>query len=160
MKRAVIGYEGLYWIDEEGNVFNKKGHKRKTSLNRQGYPYIILCKGGKITTITIHRLVALNFLGVPPDGYEVNHKDFNKLNNSVGNLEWVKRQDNIRHSYTNGKRRYVPVDVFTQSGECVARFESIASAAKAFGISAGRVGDCVRGLTKSSHGYVWKRSEV
>lgn len=157
MRKAIIGYEGLYWIDEDGNVFNRSGHKRKTSMNRQGYPIIILCKDGAIRTFKISRLVAMSFLGVPPEGYEVNHKDCNPLNNSVGNLEWVTHQENVRYSFTNGKRRYAPVDVFTINGEYITSFESIASASKAYGISSGRIGDCVRGITKSSHGFIWKR---
>lgn len=50
----------------------------------------------------VHRMVAATFLGGPTDKTEVNHKDGNKLNNAVSNLEWVTRQENMSHAWTNG----------------------------------------------------------
>lgn len=58
-------------------------------------------KGHK--TILVHRLVAFTFLGEPiSKNMTVNHKDGNRLNNCVNNLEWLSRADNIRHGFKNG----------------------------------------------------------
>lgn len=64
-----------------------------------GYPYVNLSRYGKQTPLRIHRLVAMAFLGAPADdGMEVNHKDADRTNNHLANLEWVTHLENVRHS--------------------------------------------------------------
>jgi hypothetical protein len=78
---------------------NRTGVLRKQSFSRKGYPVITLWLDGKQNTYTIHRLVAIHFIGLPPiDRNQVNHKDGNKLNNRVDNLEWVNQQENMNHA--------------------------------------------------------------
>lgn len=57
---------------------------------------------GKTTTQRVHSLIALTFLGERPCGMQVNHKDGNKLNNAISNLEYVTISENIKHAYKNG----------------------------------------------------------
>lgn len=59
-------------------------------------------KDGKRNDWLVARLVAITFLGVPPYGFTVNHKDGNRFNNSVENLEWLSVGDNIRHGFVTG----------------------------------------------------------
>lgn len=68
------------------------------------YPHVILSLGNrKLHQISVHRLVADAFLGPCPKGMVVNHKDFDKANNRVDNLEYVTPLGNQRHAYKNGR---------------------------------------------------------
>ena len=107
MKKSVAGYEGLYEIDDFGVVYtlgkfpklrNKVIGPLKPGLSR-GYLTVTLTDShGKRSSILVHRLVAKNFLE-NKDGLRcVNHKDENKLNNSVDNLEWCTDQYNKEYS--------------------------------------------------------------
>lgn len=71
-------------------------------LLQNGYKLITLSKK---KTYSIHRLVAETFLENPENKLEVNHKDSNRANNSVDNLEWVTKSENIQHSYTYGSKK-------------------------------------------------------
>ena len=84
------GYEGLYQVSNYGRVWSVKGQRYFTgSVNNRGYYATTLtAKNGKRKTEMIHRLVALAFLNNPNNYPQVNHKDENKLNNCVDNLEW------------------------------------------------------------------------
>jgi hypothetical protein len=82
------------------------GRWTKTRISTNGYVAIdIRDQYNNKKTIMLHRLVALVFLGDPPQSnYDVNHKDGNKLNNSKDNLEWVTRSENQLHAYSTGVR--------------------------------------------------------
>jgi hypothetical protein len=97
--KEIKNYEGLYWIDESGNVYNKK-YKLKTtrSSSGTGYLQVALCKNGFVKIHSIHRLVAQTFIDNPQNKKQVNHKDGNKLNNHVSNLEWCTQSENMKHS--------------------------------------------------------------
>lgn len=71
-------------------------------LLQNGYKLITLSKK---KTYSIHRLVAETFLENPENKLEVNHKDSNRANNSVDNLEWVTKSENIQHSYSYGSKK-------------------------------------------------------
>lgn len=98
--KDIVGYEGLYQVSNLGNVKRLKGYKGrekgyiveehliKPSINSNGYQNVVLCKNGKTKTFTMHRLVAIAFLYNSDNLPQVNHKDENKLNNCVDNLEW------------------------------------------------------------------------
>lgn len=88
-----------YFCDQEGKVYsNKSGHLclRRSSLIGAGYASVQLWKNGKNFPRYIHRLVLEVFSGLKP-GHECNHKDGNKTNNSLENLEWVTKSQNQRH---------------------------------------------------------------
>ena len=104
--KDVCGYEGLYKVDENGNVFSVRNNKLlKRMMFPSGYEYVHLCNGkGKTKLFRVHRLVAEAFIPNPNDLPQVNHKDGNKLNNSVENLEWCTNLENMRHSVETGLR--------------------------------------------------------
>lgn len=106
---AIKGYEGLYEIDREGNVYSiaTTRSRRKGLIKPQdngiGYHRVNLFDtNGKAKKYYIHRLVAETFILNPNNLPEVNHKDGNKQNNSVNNLEWYTSSENQKHAYKNG----------------------------------------------------------
>jgi len=96
----VKGTSGIYKTDEFGNVY-RNGKKLSTRVTKKGYVQTWLTVDAKTKYKFIHRIVAESFLPILSDSHEVNHKDGNKLNNHVSNLEWVSRLDNIKHAWDN-----------------------------------------------------------
>jgi len=110
--KDIEGYEGIYEVSNLGRIkalekliwngygyFIKKEQIRKISCNNKtGYCHIPLWVNNKPKMYYIHRLVASAFINNVENKKEVNHKDGDKKNNNVNNLEWVDRIQNIRHS--------------------------------------------------------------
>ena len=105
----IRGYEKLYEITESGQIRSWSfGETRRRSapralkwrINPYGYAAVALANGSRpIWNVLVHRLVALTFIPNPRNLAQVNHKDSNKLNNHVSNLEWVSQADNLKHSW-------------------------------------------------------------
>lgn len=115
MKQVV--YKGRLtdkWITEEGKVFNSEGEELLLSDNGAGYfsVYLYSYRNDKNQLRSqreyIHRLMAMMFLENPENLPQVNHKDCNKANNHISNLEWSSNSENIEHSHKNGRmqKRY------------------------------------------------------
>ena len=99
----IQGYEGLYSITKEGEIWSHITHKHlKTSLSGKGYKATKLSFEGKSITVRIHRLVAQTYIPNPENKPQVNHIDGNKLNNHVSNLEWVTGYENMYHAKNTG----------------------------------------------------------
>ena len=92
-----------YLIDENGQIFNTKTNKYlKGSIKNTGYKMALLSIDGKKKDYAIHRLVAEAFIPNPNNKPVVNHKDGNKLNNCVSNLEWTTYSENRTHAVKTG----------------------------------------------------------
>lgn len=105
MWKDIEGYAGRYQVSSIGDIFSHKvGRRLKVSTNKKGYNVIQLSCNGVSKSILVHRLVALHFIPNPKNKAQVNHKDCNKLNNHVTNLEWVTNEENQRHSWKNGRK--------------------------------------------------------
>lgn len=104
MKVAIKGFEGLYEIDDQGNVYSLRSNQIvKPFVNTGGYLKIGLYdKNRKRKGFYIHRLVAGAFIPNPDNLPCVNHKDGNKTNNSAENLEWCTQKENIQHAWKHG----------------------------------------------------------
>ena len=107
--KDVDGYESLYSISNFGNIRGLKS-KKLLSLNRlnaDGYIHVALRKDGKAREFMLHRLVAENFIERPADKnkFSVNHKDGNKTNNNVSNLEWISLSGQMKHAYKLGLKK-------------------------------------------------------
>lgn len=96
-----IQFENCYEINERGEVRNRTtGHVKSTRLSKNGYERVTLYPSGK--TYFIHTLVAETWLVKGTDSECVNHKDGNKLNNHVSNLEWTTSKRNFEHAVETG----------------------------------------------------------
>ena len=113
--RDIAGYEGYYQVSNTGNVRSVdrivedgrsfKGRILKPSYDRRKYKIVILSRGGKLKCFKFHRLVALSFLENPDNLPQINHKDENKENNNVENLEWCTNEYNAKYKSHNYRKR-------------------------------------------------------
>ena len=109
--KDIEDYEGMYQVSNLGRVKSlprqtklsfRKGKILKLSSDKNGYELINLSTNGFQKTYKVHRLVANAFIPNPKNNPQVNHKDFNKKNNDISNLEWLNSRDNTVH-YNNTK---------------------------------------------------------
>ena len=180
--RDVVGYEGLYEVDNQGNVFslNYKNTdckaKRKVCISKQGYLVVNLSKNGKVKSHRVHRLVAEAFIENPMNLPQVNHKDEDKKNNCVENLEFcdqlynnhysgctekaiaaVKRKQSWKKGQQiSAKVRSKAVLQYRKDKEFVAEYPSIQEASRQTGIANESISKCCLGKIKSCGGYVWE----
>ena len=114
--RDIKGYEGIYQVSNLGNVcsldrvikhypkdYFQEGKVLSPALSRNGYPMVILVNHNKRKTRNVHRLVAEAFIPNPNNLPQVNHKDENKTNNCVDNLEWCTQKYNLNYGTRNIK---------------------------------------------------------
>ena len=108
----INGYEGLYEVSSAGVIrslprvdrFGRSipGVVLKLYKHSSGYSSVGLCKCGVKTQYLVHRIVASNFIGQPPEGFVANHINGNKKDNRVENLEWCSMADNNKHAHRTG----------------------------------------------------------
>ena len=102
--KDIKGFEGIYIVSNIGRVkrlkcrYAKEDRFIKMYLGKRGYYCYNLWNKGKNKVSTVHRLIATQFIPNPENKREVNHKDANKLNNSIDNLEWVTPKENSVHA--------------------------------------------------------------
>lgn len=178
--KDIIGYEGLYQVSNLGNVKSLK----KKSINRHGWIRILpelimiqkisnngykrvgLVKNGHQKQISVHRLVTIAFIENKNNKPCVNHKDGNKLNNNVDNLEWVTISENSLHSTrvlcklhnTKGDKDSQSKCVYQISaidGKVIMKFGSVREAERETGIDRAFIGKCANGIYAKAKGYVW-----
>jgi len=89
-----------YYISNLGR-FKSNRKILKCNVNKKGYLYCNISIKGVVTKVKIHKLVAEAFVNGQKLGYTVNHKDLNKLNNCMDNLEWITLKHNIQHYFKN-----------------------------------------------------------
>lgn len=155
--RDIPNLQGLYQVSNVGNVKSIRNNKVLSQTNhRGGYKLVSISIDGKHKELTVHRLVALAFIPNPNGHRDVNHKDGNKANNSVENLEWVSHSDNIKHSYRSLKQRrhHKPIRCL----ETGVIYSSCKEASDKTGINRGSINHAVRGMYKHAGGLRWERA--
>lgn len=101
--KAIKGFEGLYGITEDGKVWSFYTNKFiKHSMLNTGYPMVTLWDGKKSHGRTLHRLVAEAYLPKIDGKPHVNHKDSDRKNPRLENLEWCTRSENMKHGLASG----------------------------------------------------------
>ncbi len=176
--KDIPGYEGLYQASNLGRI--KSLPKRKNGRcagfyimrerilkpQQSGYGYFFVrlatMNGGKINKEYVHRLVAVTFLPNFDNLPQINHKDEDKGNNRVENLEWCDAKYNMNYNnkaHRTAECHRVKVAQYTLNGEYITTYPSMTIAAISIGKTSrfsSNISACCKGVVKSSHGYVWK----
>lgn len=171
--RDIKGFEGLYQVSSMGNVKSLERQVRANTcgirtlrekilsdcMNKSGYNLVVLCKNGKRINKMIHRLVAEAFIPNPNNVSEVNHKDENKRNNCVSNLEWCDRIYNA--NYGTGvercaKKKWKPVEMMDNAHNVLKLFNSALEAEMETGINRKNISSVCLGKRKDAGGYLWR----
>lgn len=168
MWKDIKDFEGLYQVSEFGQIKSLKRHVENGSpcgmiLKERlliptkmpnGYYQVSLCKNGKRTVHYVHRLVAQAYLDNPYNEKTVNHKDGNKANNTVSNLEFASYSDNNQHAYdTNlhgkGERHYRAILSAEQVAEIKSngKNDTYENIAKRYNVSRATIRDVLVGNT-------------
>lgn len=171
--KDVPNYEDLYQISNLGRIKtkNKLGKDRlqrcyiknsiicSPNLDSSGYKQIVLSKNKKRNTHKIHRLVAQAFIPNPNNYPCINHKDENKLNNYVDNLEWCTHLYNCNYgsrTYRCTRHRLHKVRQLDLYNNVINEYNSLQEAEKCTGIKYQGISACCRNIQKSSGGYIWQ----
>lgn len=161
-----------YYISNYGNVKNTKtGRVLKHGINNDGYHFVrYKMNDGKFTIKYVARLVAIAFIPNPNNLPEINHKDENKDNNCVDNLEWCDRKYNInygtakeRRAKTMANKNYntyrtsKAVLQYDKEGKLIKRYNSLKEAQEQFNSkSSGYICRAINGIYKTAYGFIWK----
>ena len=168
--KHIEGYEGLYEVSNYGKVrsldrivkgrWGKQNRQKKNLVpvkDKDGYLIITLCKDGKQKTAKIHRLVAQTFIPNINKLPCINHKDENKQNNQINNLEWCTFKYNTNYG-TGIKKRIEktskPVLQYDLNGNFIAKYKSVSEAHRKTNIS--HIYDCCNKRLKTCGGYIWR----
>lgn len=164
--KYVVGFENRYQVSNLGNVKNcLNGRILKSSNDKDGYKQINLRKNGVYKTYKVHRLIAQSFIPNPNNLPQVNHKDEDKANNNVDNLEWCTNyynnhygtaRERMAKAQINRKDLSKPVLQFDKNENLLNEYPSIIEGARKTGIDVGGICRVCRGNLKSAGGFVWK----
>lgn len=168
--KPIEGYEDRYEISNLGRVksFARKDSNNhllkerilKPKINRDGYFYLQLCNDGNKKGFFVHRLVACAFIDNPHNYPIINHKDENKLNNNVSNLEWCTVLYNNRYGtkgIRTGKHFAKAVVQLTLEGVYVDTFKSLHEISRKYGYAPINISRCCNHVPRkfSAYGYKW-----
>ena len=131
----------------------------KPSLT-SGYYKVRLSNNGVVTDISVHNLVytVFNNLLTIPKGYVVNHKDANKLNNCLTNLELITLSENVNKAYyeTKTNSSCKAVNQYNLNGEYIATYPSTKEAARQLNLDSSTISKVCRGINKTHGGFIFK----
>lgn len=159
--KTINGFSN-YEISDQGEVRNKTTeYILKGRLSKSGYLQVNIKKDetGKFVNQYIHRLVASHFLENKENKREVNHKDGNKINNTLKNLEWVTSFENQKHRHSIGiaKTSNRHIGMFDLDGNLIQEFSSIVEAFTMLEkTSRVNIDNALQGKQKTAYGYIWK----
>jgi len=169
--RPVAEFPENYEVSNLGNVRNKKTKRVLVTNTLSGYLHVNFSIEGKSASRKVHRLVGEAFLKNPEKKPQINHKDKNRCNNKVENMEWCTQEENCEHRNettavapsNNQTLKTKQIDIVT--GAVLGEFNSILEAAqwvvenglaKTVASAQSSIGNCARGKTKKSYEYRWE----
>lgn len=156
MMKDIKGYEGLYAVTEDGFIWSHRRQKYLRDWDNNGYRQVVLHKDSKPKAFSVHRLVAEAFIDNPYGLPEINHRDENKTNNHVENLEWCTRHYNLKYG-TAALRSIAGHKKPVYCVELDKVYPSINAAYRATG--ARNITLCIKGKVATSGGYHWRYAE-
>lgn len=170
--KDIDGFKGYYQVSNFGRIKSlfryvkvKNGFRSvqekilKPKIDKDGYLHIVLQKNRKSRYFAIHRIVANAFIPNPNNLPQINHKDENKANNHVENLEWCTELYNDNYGNRNkkiSKLKYKPINQYSLSGDFIRWWESGVCIEKETGFNRKNISACCCGVKKTAYGYVWK----
>ena len=154
--KDIKGYEGLYAVTSCGRVWSCRQNRFLIPINQNcGYRSVTLCKNGIRKPTLVHRLVAMAYIPNYENKPQVNHKDEDKTNNCVNNLEWCDAKYNT--TYGKAQERLTAKKIKTvlcvESG---VRYSSVKQAAKITNTNGSNIVQCLKGKRKTAGGYCWQ----
>ena len=151
-----------YEVSNLGKIKNKTtGRIRKTSINNKGYEQFIIYIDKKQKSFYVHRVVANNFLENFNNLPEVNHKDENKLNNCVDNLEWCDGCYNLHYGtrieriINKKKPLYIKIIQKDKNKNIIKIWENIDEIVCNNNYHRSNIYKCCQGKLKTAYGYIW-----
>lgn len=152
--------ETYYSVSTDGQVRNDITGRILKQQSKNEYKRVAISLGhGQMKNCFVHRLVAEAFIPNLENKDLVNHKDGNRANNNVTNLEWCTASENALHAHKNGlvgaqKKR--PVRQFNLNGEWMMDFESATEAARQCGCQQGKITEACGGTRRTAGNYQWR----
>lgn len=161
----IPGYPDYYICKETTQVLSmRKGQPfilaqsiNHSNSNSTYYMVRIIDKNGKTHKKYIHRLMAEVFISNINSCPEVNHKDGNKHNNNLDNLEWVTKSENSNHAYKIGLKKTVAIDQYDLEGNLLNTYPSIADAERITGVCNPNITKVLKGIRQTAGGFKWKQ---
>lgn len=151
-----------YEIYSDGRIFSKFIMDfLNPTKTKNGYHVVTLFCKNKKSNLLVHRIIAKLFIPNLKNKPEVNHKDSNKLNNDVKNLEWLTKNEHAKHTAASGNVKYAKIEVyqFDLTGKLIGKFDSYVKAAKAVGIKKPNlISTAISNKTLFSGGYYWSKT--
>lgn len=167
--KDIEGYFGLYQVSNMGNVKSlgnggsnaSKERILKPSKDKKGYLMVWLHKDAKRKMCKVHRLVAMAFIENPNNFRELNHRDEDKTNNCVSNLEWCDRKHNINYGTRNQRVAESNTNHPNKSKQvlCIETgkiYPSLSEVYRQLGFSQSNISNACTGKYKKAYSYTWK----
>lgn len=158
--KTIEGYNERYQVSNLGGVKSVKGQrpqKLRQTIGKDGYLVVHL----NHKRVKVHRLVALAFCDGYADNLVVGHKDENRLNNRADNLEWISQKKNNNMPLHRDRIKHakgIAVWQLDNEGRRLARFDSIAQAAKVSGADNHTITNDIKGILRRKSKYRWIRA--
>lgn len=164
--KDIKNYEGKYQVSNYGNVrslnFRKTGLSKnlKLVINHNGYVQVGLFNKS-IKSTSVHRLVTEAFLDKIEGKEDINHKDGNKKNNHVNNLEWCNQKENSIHAAKTGLivGNYKIILQYDKNGNFIKEHLGSRAAARELGLYNTNIIQCCKGVLKTTGGFIFKYKE-
>lgn len=159
--REIKGLNGRYLIRESGEIYSLYSNKViKPRLSKNGYLIVDLFVEGTRYQKLVHRLVAETFINNPLNDPVINHKDYDKLNNHISNLEWCTQKYNLEYSGTIKKANKATSKAVKQiaikTDQVINIYNSMMNAERETGIKNSNISECCSGKRKTAGGFKWK----